>query len=322
MGGDRAPDVVLEGVVAALALDPQLEVALVGLEQVVVPFASANERASAHIATETIAMGEHPANAVRAKKDSSIVVGCRLVKDGESAGFFTAGSTGAGMAAATLIMGRIPGVSRPAIAAVIPAAARPIVLLDIGANADVKPENLLHFALMGRAYSTISLGVAEPTVGLLNIGEEPTKGSMLAQEAHALLAERAPGFVGNVEGRDIPGGTTDVVVTDGFTGNVSLKLMEGLAATIFAQLKAVMTATSMRKAAAAVLMPGLRDLKRRLDPDVYGGAPLLGVRGVCLIGHGSAGPAAITSGILATARAARGGLTEAIADAIAEHGGA
>ncbi|MBN2247932.1 MAG: phosphate acyltransferase PlsX [Coriobacteriia bacterium] len=316
MGGDDAPGVVIEGVAQALSLDPELHVLLVGPEAVVTPHAS--ERCTPVVATEVIDMGEHPATAVRSKKDSSIVVGCRLVREDRAEGFFSAGSTGACMAAATLVMGRIPGVQRPAIAAVIPASARPTVLLDVGANADVKPEMLVQFAIMGRAYAQAVFGVDEPTVGLLNIGEEPTKGSQLAQDAHALLAAYVPGFAGNVEGRDVPAGTTDVVVTDGFTGNVTLKTLEGLSAMLFSEIKTSLTTHLHTKLAAAVLKPALRALKGKLDPDTYGGAPLLGVAGVCIIGHGSSGARAVTNGVMVAARAARNDLTERITEGIAE----
>ena len=315
MGGDRAPDVVIAGVRTALDADPALSVLLVGPPDIVSGLSS--DRLRPVVASEVIDMGEHPAAAVRAKKDSSIVVGCRSVKNGEAAGFFSAGSTGACMAAATLVMGRIEGVLRPAIATVIPGAARPSVLLDIGANADVKPEMLVQFALMGRAYAQVVLDVAEPRVGLLNIGEEPTKGSVLAQEAHVLMGDHVRGFVGNVEGRDLSAGTVDVVVTDGFTGNVALKVLEGLASTLFGQIRDVLTESLHTRLAAAVIKPGLRRLKERIDPDTYGGAPLLGVRGVCIIGHGSSNERAVANGIAVAARAARGGLTARIAEGIA-----
>jgi glycerol-3-phosphate acyltransferase PlsX len=315
MGGDHAPSVVLEGVSTALVEDPQLHVLLVGPEEVVAPVSS--DRVTPVFASEVIGMGEHPANAVRSKKDSSIVVGCRLVKEGKAQGFFSAGSTGACMAAATLIVGRVPGVLRPALATVIPGALRPTILTDIGANADVKPEMLVQFALMGRTYAQVLLGIDEPTVALLNIGEEETKGSQLAQAAHVLMADHVRGFIGNVEGRDIPKGTADVIVTDGFTGNVALKTLEGLASVLFSQMKEAMTATVARKAAAAVLAPSLRGLRERLNPEAYGGAPLLGVNGACFIGHGSSTARAITSGVAVTARAVRGDLTERIAVGIA-----
>lgn len=315
MGGDHAPGVVIEGVKAALAQDAGLHVVLVGPAEVVEPVRS--DRCEPVVAAEVIGMGEHPASAVRAKKDSSIVVACRLVKEGHAQGFFSAGSTGACMAAATLVMGRVKGVSRPAIAAIIPAQARPVVLLDIGANADVKPDMLLQFAAMGSAYSRIVLGVASPTVALLNIGEEPTKGSLLAQETHALMAQSTPGFIGNVEGRDVPGGAADVIVTDGFTGNVTLKVLEGLSAMLFSEIKAELGASFAGRVAGAVMRSSFRRLRDRLDPEAYGGAPLLGVEGVCIIGHGSSKPTAIKNGIAVAARAARGRLTEHVARAVA-----
>lgn len=314
MGGDHAPGVVVDGVDLALAEDPALRVVLVGPADVVIP--AETPRCAPLVATEVIAMDEHPATAVRTKKDSSIVVGCRLVRDGSADAFFSAGSTGACMAAATLGMGRIRGVQRPAIAAVIPGAAGPTVLLDVGANADVKPEMLVQFALMGRAYARTVLGVAEPSVALLNIGEEATKGSALAQEAHTLMAGSVPGFTGNAEGRDVSAGRFDVIVTDGFTGNVTLKVLEGLASTLMSELRSALTERTLNKLAALVVAPSLKRMKQRLDPDVYGGAPLLGVSGVCIIGHGSSNATAISNGVLVAARAARGGLTGAIAEGL------
>ena len=314
MGGDRAPDVVLDGTRLALEADPALSVLLVGPEDVVGRLG--HDRCSPTVATEVIDMGEHPAGAVRAKLDSSIVVGCRRVKDGSAAGFFSAGSTGACMVAATLIMGRLRGVTRPALAAVIPGSERPVVLLDVGANADVKPEMLVQFALMGRAYAQVVLGVPEPAVALLNIGEEPTKGSILAQEAHTLMGVSVPGFTGNVQGRDLAKGSVDVIVTDGFTGNVALKTLEGLAAVLFSQIKESLTESVTGKVGAAMVAPSLRHLKTRLDPEAYGGAPLLGVSGVCIIGHGSSTARAVASGIAVAAHAARGGLTRRIEENI------
>jgi glycerol-3-phosphate acyltransferase PlsX len=315
-GGDHAPAAVLEGVTAALASDSSLRVLLVGPAEVVVPYASGHDRVEAVTATEIIGMGEHPAAAVRAKRDSSIVVGCRMVKEGHADGFLSLGNSGATMAAATLVMGRIANVSRPAIATVLPSAGPPVVLLDVGANADVKAEHLLQFAFMGAAYARTVLGVPEPRVALLNIGEEPTKGSILALEAYELMAAQVPGFVGNVEGHDIPEGTVDVVVTDGFTGNVALKLMEGLSKVLLGQFKDAMLSSPVNKVAAAVLRPSLASLKDRLDPELYGAAPLLGVNGLALIGHGSSGPRAVASALRVGAQAVRGGLVERIAESL------
>ncbi len=320
MGGDSAPEAILDGVRDALAADPKLLIILTGASESIGPFAALHERCAAHATTEVIGMEDHPAQAVRAKRDSSIVVGCGLVREGRADAFFSAGSTGAVMAAATLGMGRIRGVSRPAIATVIPTSAHPLVLLDVGANADVKAENLVQFAHMGAAYARIVLGVLEPRVALLNIGEEPTKGSMLAQEAHHAMTEQVPGFVGNAEGRDVTAGTVDVIVTDGFTGNVVLKLLEGTSKSLMGQIRDAMTSSLSNKLAAAVLKPSLTRLKERLDPEAYGGAPLLGVRGVCIIGHGSSGSRAVTSAIRVASQAVRGELTETISSAVTTEG--
>ena len=197
LGGDDAPAAVLEGVEQALAAAPDIQVILTGPADVVEPFAVAHERCEAVATTQLIEMGEHPANAVRKKKDSSIVVGCRLVKEGRAQGFFSAGSTGACMSAATLVMGRIPGVKRPCIASVIPSPVAKTILCDMGANADCKPEYLLQFAKMGQVYAQVALGIEQPSVGLLNIGEEEIKGSQFAQDCHQLLKEQLPGFAGN-----------------------------------------------------------------------------------------------------------------------------
>ena len=315
MGGDFAPHAVLEGVASALQTDASLHVLLVGDADIVGPFASGHDRCEPVVTTEVIEMGDHGAAAVRVKKDSSMVVGCRLVKEGRADGFFSAGNTGATMAAATLVIGRIKGVSRPAIATVLPTAGTPCVMLDVGANADCKPEQLAQFATMGSAYATAALGIPEPSIGLLNIGEEPAKGSQLAQEAYALLVG-TPGFVGNVEGRDIPAGTVDVVVTDGFTGNVALKLMEGMSKHLLGEFKSALMSSPVNKVAAAVLKPSLGALRDKLDPDMHGAAPLLGVAGLALIGHGSSGPRAVASALRVGAVAVRAGLVASIEAAV------
>lgn len=319
VGGDKAPAPILEGVATGLAADPALTVVVVGPAEVVEPFAASHDRVEAHVTTEVIAMDDHPAAAVRAKKDSSIVVGARLVKEGVVDGFFSAGNTGAMTAAGTLVTGRIKGVSRPAIATVLPTSSEHYtIMLDAGANADVKPEYLLQFAHMGAAYARAVFGVAEPTIGLLSIGEEATKGNQLTIEAHELIAAAGvAGFVGNVEGRDIPAGVVDVVVTDGFTGNVALKLMEGMSKTIFSELKAAMTSDVISTMAAAVLKPKLKGLRDRLDPEATGGAPLLGVDGVVLIGHGSSGAWGVASALKVGSKAVRNGLVSGIAQAVA-----
>ena len=305
MGGDDAPGVVLEGVAAALEKDPGITVILTGPDEQVTPFAQAHERALAQPTTQVIGMGEHPAQAVRAKKDSSIVVGCRMVKEGQAQGFFSAGSTGACMAAATLVMGRVKGVKRPAIVSAMPSPSGMTVFCDMGANADCKPEYLVQFALMGRVYAQAALGIAQPKVGLLNIGEEEAKGSQFAQECHALLKAQMPGFAGNAEGTDLAAGTFDVIVTDGFTGNVALKVYEGTAKALMKALKNSLLASTKGKLGALLIKDSLKELMASMSADELGGAQLLGVRGVCLIGHGNSNSKAICSGVLATADAIR-----------------
>ena len=316
LGGDHAPQVVLEGVEAALAEDAGLSVILCGPAKVVEPFAASHERCEAHATTEEIGMAEHPANAVRKKKDSSIVVGCRLVKEGEADGFFSAGSTGACLAAGTLVIGRIKGISRPALATLVPSPVAPVVLCDVGANADCKPEYLVQFAKMASIYARRIVGIENPRVGLLNIGEEEEKGSAFTQQAHALLKEELPNFAGNAEGRDVLAGAFDVVVCDGFTGNVCLKTIEGTAKVLFGELKKVMTANLPSKLAALTLKGGLKQLKGRIDPDAAGGAPLLGCKGACIVGHGSSNARAIKNGVLASAAYVRSGVSDDIAEAV------
>ena len=305
LGGDHGPRVVLPGIEQALEEDPNLEVIACGPEDVVVPFAEAHERVRAQVTTEEITMDEHPANAVRKKKDSSLVVGNRLVKEGEAGGFFSAGSTGACLAAATLVVSRIKGVARPALCTILPSPAKPVVMCDVGANADCKASYLVQFAQMAIPYAEKVVGITEPKVALLNIGEEETKGSKFAQEAHELLHESVPQFVGNAEGRDLLTGEFDVIVTDGFTGNVCLKTIEGAASVLFKSIKEVMMKSTMTKLGALTLKGGLGELKNSLSADEYGGAPILGVKGACLVGHGSSNETAIKNGILVAARTVR-----------------
>lgn len=316
LGGDFGPSVVLPGVEAALAEQPDICVLLCGPEDVVVPFAQCHERCEAVPCTQEIEMGEHPANAVRRKKDSSIVVGCRLVKEGKAQGFFSAGSTGACLAAGTLVAGRIKGVSRPALGTVLPSPVKPVVMCDVGANADCKPEYLLQFAKMATIYTRQILGVENPSVGLLNIGSEETKGSQFAQETHRLLAEQLPNFKGNCEGCDVLTGEFDIVVTDGFTGNVCLKTIEGTAKMLFGELKGVFKKNALTGLAALAVKGGLSQLKQSVSADTYGGAPLLGVKGACLVGHGSSNETAIKNGVLMAAKIVRTGVSELIAESI------
>ena len=313
LGGDNAPGVVLEGVEQALAADQDLTVILCGPDDVVSPFAAAHDRCVAQPTTEAISMGEHPAQAVRKKKDSSIVVGCRLVKEEAAQGFFSAGSTGACLAAATLVMGRAKGIARPALATVIPSPVRPVVMCDVGANADCKPEYLVQFGRMGSVYAQKMLGIEHPRAALLNIGEEEEKGSQFAQEAHKLMREKLPNFAGNAEGGDVLAANFDVFVCDGFTGNVCLKTIEGTSKVLFKTLKDIMMKSAVTKLGALALKGGLSDLKRQVSADTYGGAPLLGVKGACIVGHGSSNATAVKNGVLTSAQLVREHVSELIA---------
>ena len=316
LGGDNAPGVVLDGVAQALEQDADLSVILCGPAELVEPFAASHDRCVARATTEEIAMAEHPANAVRKKKDSSIVVGCRLVKEGQAQGFFSAGSTGACLAAATIVMGRVKGVARPALATLVPSPKKPVILCDVGANADCKPEYLVQFAQMATIYARVVLGMDNPRVGLLNIGEEEEKGSQFAQTAHQLMKEQLENFDGNAEGRDVLDGPFDVIVCDGFTGNVCLKTIEGTAKTLFSELKKALTSSFIAKLGALAVKGPIKELAGTIDPDKAGGAPLLGVKGACIVGHGSSNARAVKNGVLAAAQYVRSGVSELIAQTV------
>ena len=316
MGSDREPSVLLEGVAKALDRDPELKVLVAGDASVVEPFARDHDRAAALVTTEVIAMDEHPATAVRKKKDASIVRAASAVRAGQADGHFSAGSTGAVLTAATLGIGRIKGIRRPALTLAAPGiSGKKTVLLDCGANADVHPEAIVQFAHMGRAYAQVVLGVEEPGVALLCNGSEDTKGSELALSYHEALAAANCGFVGNAEGTDLLAGTYDVIVTDGFTGNVALKTIEGTAKFIVARVKAAAGESKRAGLGALMLKPALKSVAGDLSGDEMGGAVLLGLRAPVVKGHGSTSAEAVASGTLACARAARGQLCERIAKA-------
>lgn len=322
MGGDERPEVVLEGIAQALAADADLGVLVAGNEEVVVPFCERTERATPLVTTEVIGMAEHPAEAVRKKKDSSIVRGCAAVRAGDAQGFFSAGSTGAVFAASTMGVGRIRGIKRPCLAMPMPGlGGHSTVFCDLGANADVRPDSIVQFAQMGAAYASVALGAQNPRVGLLSNGEEETKGSELALAYHAALAEADCGFAGNAEGSDILLGDFDVIVTDGFTGNVALKTLEGTAKFLLASIQQAVAHAPQGREAAMLLKPILGQLKTVLSGDEYGGAILLGLKAPVLIGHGATSTRAVAAGTAACAAAVRGGLTEKVAAALAEQRG-
>jgi glycerol-3-phosphate acyltransferase PlsX len=315
MGGDRAPQEPVRGALIA-ASEPNTRVLLVGDETQLrdeLARQGGTDAPGVEIvhAPDRIAGDEDGARAARSKTESSMVVACRLVGDGRAHAVMSAGNTGAMLASATLHLRRVPGVLRPGIGVVLPSASGPIVLIDAGANADSRPEYLPQFALMGRLLAIDVLGIAEPTVGLLSIGEEAGKGSEMVQAAFAAM-EGTPGFVGNVEGRDIPKGTTTVIVTDGFTGNVALKLYESAAGWLLSEVRGALRSTPRAKLGALLVRPALRGLRDKIDPDEYGGAYLLGVRGLAVIGHGNAEGRGIANGIRLGARGVREGLLEQI----------
>jgi phosphate acyltransferase len=315
MGGDKAPAEVVLGAAQALQAIPDLEILLVGDPDRM--GAPSHPRLSVVETRDVIGMNEHPAQAVRAKPQASIPLAVRLVKDGRADAVVSAGNTGAMMAASLLILGRIRGVARPAIATVLPTLGRPMVALDVGATADCTPEHLLAFARMGDAYARVVFGTTDPGIGLLNIGEEAEKGNELAREAHGLLAASGLRFLGNVEGSHLLDGDVDVLVTDGFTGNVTLKVLEGTAENLIGQLKDAFMSSPRGKLAGMLAKPALHGLLRRMDYQEYGGAPLLGVSGVSVIAHGRSGARAIATALQGTHRAVAGRLIERIGEAMA-----
>ncbi|MGI6119582.1 MAG: phosphate acyltransferase PlsX [Desulfosporosinus sp.] len=299
MGGDNAPEEIIKGTLMAAEIWPELHLILVGQQERIQPFIAAPKLTNISLveASERIGMDEHPAKAVRRKKDASIVVATRLVKSGEANAVVSAGNTGAQMVAALLGLGRIERIERPAIATVLPTAEGGKLILDVGANLDASPLHLCQYALMGSIYAEKILGIPNPRVGLLNIGNEEGKGNELTQKAYSLLKVASVNFIGNVEGRDVPYGRADVVVCEGFVGNILLKTAEGLAGALFEQIKEKITATMIRKLGALVVKPGLQDIAKMMDYAEYGGAPLLGVNGISIICHGSSRRKAIFNAI-------------------------
>jgi len=303
MGGDHAPKAEVEGAVRA-ARTENVKVILVGLEDAV------RDELSCHDdwrdlpievvhASQRITMEDSAAKAVRAKRDSSLRVASRLVRDGIAQGFVSAGNTGAVMATAKMVQGVIPGVDRPALAGAFPTIVKgsPVVVLDVGANVDCSPHMLAQFAVMGEIYSRLILGRARPRVGILSIGEEDHKGNEVTRSAAPLMRNLSLNFIGNVEGRDIYGGNVDVVVCDGFIGNVALKVSEGLVDMVKHLLRESLEATISGKIGYALSKTAFTDFKKRLDISEYGGGPLLGVRGVCIITHGRSNGTAIKNSI-------------------------
>ena len=325
MGGDKAPGEIVLGAVQA-AREYGLGVYLVGREDVIRAELAKHDTAGLDLpivhTDEVIEMGEHPANAVRRKKNASMTLALQLVRDGKALGAVSAGNSGAMMAASLFTLKRIPGVERPALGGVFPTKDSACLIIDMGANTDCKPEYLQQFALMGSIYMERIFHIASPRVGLLANGEEESKGNAQVVEAHQLLKASAGtlgiNFIGNVEGRDIPASGADVVVCDGFVGNVVLKLSEGLSEALIGLLRAQMTCTLINKLAAAVLLPSLRKMFKRLDYAEYGGVPLLGVNGSAIVSHGRSNATAIKNALRVARQTAETGVATAIAEGVAK----
>lgn len=320
MGSDKSPEPEIRGAILACRQLP-VRVHLVGPERTLRPLLAKQMRrlGARHLpikivqASEAIGMDEKAVQAVRAKRDSSMRVGLKLAREGAVAGFMTAGNTGAAMATAKMVLGALPGVDRPALVAVLPTTTgSPSILLDVGANVDCRPKNLEQFAVMGEMYARSVLKIEQPRVGLLSIGEEEGKGNELTREAYPLLQRLPIQFLGNVEGRDIYNGRADVIVCDGFIGNVALKASEGLARLVRDSLRESLTSTVTAQVGALLSRKAFNDFKKRLDHSEYGGAPLLGVRGVCIIGHGSSNDRAIMNAIRVAAEFAQANVNVSI----------
>jgi glycerol-3-phosphate acyltransferase PlsX len=321
MGGDRAPQVVIDGAVQA-AREYGVEILLVGREDVVRAELTRYDTAGLSLpivhASQVIEMEEHPAAAVKVKPDSSMVVGMEAIKRGEAQAFVSAGNSGGVMAAALLRLGRLRGIKRPALAAIFPFPSGPCLVLDVGANTDCKPEWLLQFGIMGSVYMERVLGVTRPRVGLLSNGEEETKGSIVVQEAHQLLKGSDLRFIGNVEGKDVPTGMADVVVSDGFAGNVVVKLAEGVAKMLLGLIREEIQRHPLTMLGGLLAKPAFEGVRTRLDYAEHGGAPLLGVDGVVIIGHGRSNARAIKNAVRVAVQAVEGGMLEAIKSGITE----
>ncbi|GAB6931552.1 phosphate acyltransferase PlsX [Paenibacillus sp. JCM 10914] len=318
MGGDNAPKSNVEGALIAAKEWQDTEIILVGDERQIGTFLQ-DKPSNLRIvhASEVIETDDEPVKAVRRKKDASMVVAGRMVREGEADAFISAGNTGALMTTGLLVVGRMKGIERPALAPMIPTLdGKGVLALDLGANMDSKPEHLQQYALMGSLYREKVHGIAQPRVGLLNVGTEPGKGNELTKSAYPLLEELPIQFVGNVESRDVMNGVCDVLVCDGFAGNILLKAIEGTAGALFSLLKEQFNKSLKTKMAAALMMPELRELKSTLDYKEHGGAPLLGLGGLVVKSHGSSDANAVKNGIRQARVALQNRLVESISNEI------
>jgi glycerol-3-phosphate acyltransferase PlsX len=313
MGGDRAPEEVVAGALAAAS--NSVEPVLFGRQEVLAPLAEGLEIVHAD---DIVAMDEKPSDVAREKRESSMFAACRAVGEGDAQAVVSAGNTGAMLAAGLLEVRRLPDVRRPAIAVPLPSIGGTSVLIDAGANADARPEHLVQFGHMGSVFVEEILGIADPKVALLSIGEEPEKGNRLVRETHPVLEASHLDFVGNVESRELLAHAADVVVCDGFTGNMALKLMEGTVKTLLDEFRKEVEASPRGKLGGLLIRPAARSLRKRLDPDTYGGAYLLGLRGLVVIAHGSSSRTAIANAITLGAQGAAGNVVERVAARLEE----
>lgn len=322
MGGDNAPEATVLGAVEALRKEKDLRVTLAGLPDRIEPYLHGTDDVAGRItvleAKETITNHDAPALAIRQKKNSGIVMGMLAVRAGEADGFVSAGSTGAVLLGGMLRLGRIPGIERPALAPLLPNGKGQFLLIDCGANVDCKPEWLVQFGIMGDAYMRTVMGLKEPRIGLVNNGAEEEKGNALSKAAYPLMSEAPFRFVGNIEGRDITADLADVVVCDGFDGNLILKFMEGVAGTLMGIIKAELMADTRGKIGALIARPAFRRVKQRMDYTEVGGAPLLGVQGAVVKAHGSSNAHAFACAIMQCVNMVKGGVAKTIADRISE----
>ena len=323
MGGDEGPGSIIDGALVA-ARHLQIGLLLVGARAAIEPELARHPAASSLDvqildAPDCIRMEEPAAAALRRKPGASIRLAAEAVGAGNAAALFSAGHTGASVMAALAAFGRLPGVDRPALATVIPTRQRPAVLLDSGATVVCRPQHLVQFALMGAAYARIALGCADPRVGLLSVGEEESKGNELTREAHRLLKAAPVRFVGNVEGRDVYAGETDVIVCDGFTGNVTLKISEGLVETVEHLLHDELSATFGTRVGYLLSRQAYRRFRKRVDASEYGGAPLLGVNGICIVGHGRSSAKAVRNAVAMAARTVDEGLLQKLSRELGAH---
>lgn len=323
MGGDYAPAVTIEGAIEAVNESRELSVILVGNETELTNELKGKDYPTSLInikhASQIVEMGESPVSALRRKKDSSIKIAVELVKSGEADAMVSAGNSGVVMATALLVLGKIPGVDRPAIAAVMPTLKGLFVLIDAGANVDCKPSHLLQFAVMGGAYAKNVFNIERPKIGLLGIGEEDIKGNELTREAFKRLRESSLNFVGNVEGKDVFAGDADVVVCDGFVGNIALKISEGLAEAIVKMLKREISEKSAGRIGYLFLKDAIKSFKKKTDYSEYGGAPLLGISKPCIISHGRSTSKAIKNAIKIAEEFYKKGVVSVIADEISSN---